>query len=41
MAVPLHAAADDLALDDVEGGEQGGPYHAACSHGSSCRRALS
>ena len=24
MAVPLHAAADDIALDDVEGGEQGG-----------------
>ena len=24
MAVPLDAAADDLALDDVEGGEQGG-----------------
>ena len=24
MAVPLHAAADDIALDDVEGGEQRG-----------------
>src|SRR6202035_1705139 len=24
MPVPLHAAADDLALQDVEGGEQGG-----------------
>jgi hypothetical protein len=24
MAVPLHPAADDLALDDVEGGEQRG-----------------
>lgn len=33
MSVALHAAADDIALQDVEGGEQGGCAVALVGHG--------
>src|SRR6202158_863813 len=34
MPVALHATADDLALQHVEGGEQGGRARCACNRGS-------
>ena len=37
VAVALHAAPDDLALEHVEGGRTGWSCHAACSRGSWCQ----
>ena len=38
MAMALHVAADDVAFEDIEGGEQRRGCRGACSRGSWCRR---